>query len=45
MRPYGNIEPDNIVDLPREIFQVDGVEATEALIVDSYISLTDKPWL
>ena len=38
---YGDVEPDNIVDLPREIFQVDGVEATEALVVDSYISLTD----
>lgn len=39
---YGPLQPDNIVDLPRDIFQADGMEQSELLVPGTYVSMQDN---
>ncbi len=38
---YGEIEKGNILDIPRSVFQVDGVEPPNLLVKDNFVRLTD----
>lgn len=39
---YGEINPDAVVELPKEIFMVDGELATDMLVVDNVLPMSDN---
>lgn len=39
---YGNVDPEAIISLPKSIFNVEGQNADEVLVVGNFIPMTDE---